>query len=217
MPQLGVDAELPQPGILLQLPDRRDRFEIGLAHACAGMGLVVESRDSLRDPPAHGPVDRLAPGFEIGGDTFDCPSFAVQADHREPTIGGLDDLMVREEAACHTEGRRALCEDTFDGMRAGATIEADLTDARDFMKGEIGMFGFERDDVATDRLRQGAMLLHLRRGKEARHPVGGETRGAAIERPFRRSRLSGTFRGCVIEEDDGADEFVGTLLGELDA
>lgn len=217
-----MDPELPQPGILLQLPDRRDRAQIGLAHARAGMGLVVESGDALGDPPAQDSVDGLAAGFEIGGDALDRPALAVQTDHGKPTIGGaggrpLGSTMVGRVAACHREDRRAFREDAFDGVRAGAAIEADLADARDLAEREGRMLRFERDDVATDRLGQGAMLLHLRGAEEARHPFGGEARGATIERPFRRPRLPGTFGGCVIEQDDWANEFVGALLGELDA
>lgn len=137
----------------------------GLAHARAGVGLVVESGDALGDPPAQGPVDGLAASLEIGGDALDRPSLAVQANHGEPTIGGVGDPMVGRVAARHREGRRAFREDAFDRVRAGAAIEADLTDARDLAEREGRMLRFERDDVSTDRLGQGAMLLHLRRAE----------------------------------------------------
>jgi len=125
--------------------------------------------------------------------------------------------MVGRVATRHTQGRRPFREDAFDRVRAGAAIEADLTDARDLAEREGRVLRFERDDLSANRLGQGAMLLHLRGSEEARHPFSSETRGTAIERPFRRPRLPGAFGRCVSKEDDGANEFVGALLGKLDA
>ena len=78
------------------------------------------------------------------------------------------------------------------------------------------MLGLEGEDRPLDLHGQRAMALHLRRAEEARHPLALEARRLPVEGALRRAGQTGALGRGVPEEDDGADELVGALLGEAD-
>jgi hypothetical protein len=83
---------------------------------------------------------------------------------------------------------------------------------RDLVDAQRGMFGLEREDRRADLRREALMFLRGRR-EEAGHAILGEPRCLPIEGACGRTRLLGTFRGGMAEEDDGTNQLIGELLG----
>ncbi len=154
--------------------------------------------------------------MQIGGDARDRPALAVQGEHRVASRGGVGDLMVGRESAPDEDRQRVFGEDAPHRVVARTATELDTTDLGDLMVVEGGKLGLEHEDGPLDFLGQGAMALHFRRAEQAGHPFALEERGLPIQSALGSTGQASAFRRGVTEEHDGADEFVGVLLGEAD-
>jgi len=209
-------------GILLQSLDRGDRGQIDRAHPIgAGVALVRHSGYSFGDPALQGVVNGVPRGrplgsMQVGGDTRHAPPFAVQLQHRVPPRGGIGDLVIGREPTSDEGGQRVLGEDAAHGVMARTPPELDATDLRDLMGMEGGMLGFEDEDRALDFLGERAMPFHLRRPEQTGHPFAIEAGRLPVEGALRCAGEASAFGRRIAEEDDGADQFVGALLGGAD-
>jgi hypothetical protein len=82
------------------------------------------------------------------------------------------------------------------------------------MNPQGGMFGFQCEDRRADLRRQALMFLGRWR-EETGHPVLGESRRLPVEGPCGGTGLLSALRRRMTEEDDGTNQLVGELFGEL--
>src|SRR3712207_3942160 len=147
--QRRVDAELAEPGVLLEPPDGVHRRQGHLPHALGPAAApVIEALRAFLDPPLERPVDGVAVDLEVPGDGLDGPPFGVEPHHGQPPLPWLGDLVVGRVAADHAQRQRLLLEDLLDRVTARSPPEARVADLRDLVEAEGRVFGLEVHDEA---------------------------------------------------------------------
>lgn len=211
-----MHTELAQFRILLQLPHGGDRAQVGLADdVLAGVRLVVEAGDALRDPAPQGGVDGLAARLQVGGDVPHVPALGMQADDGQAPLRRIRDRAVGRVPPLAAGGEQSARQHALHGVRAGPAAEARVADGRQLVRAEGRMLRLEVDDGLAQLGRERAPVFGRggRRGVEqARHPPLVEAIGLAVDRPLRLLRLPRALGRRAPEEHDGADQLVGQLL-----
>jgi len=139
----------------------------------------------------------------------------MQADDGEARRDGIGERVVRRETPGGRRRGRGLGEEALHRARAGALPEARPADGRDLVRVERRVLAPEVDDRLADRRGELSVALYFGRRGEAGHPPLVEGVGLAVEGALRHAGLAGADAGGLPEEDDGADELVGALLGRL--
>ncbi len=120
--QGGVDPELAQLWVLLQLAHFIHRAEVSLPGRLLGSARFIrKSGHSFLDPTPKSRVNRLPACLEIGCNTGDTPPFGVEADHRHPTFRWVENIAIPGVAAPSLPGCWTCGQDVLDRVSAGAT------------------------------------------------------------------------------------------------
>ena len=135
--QGGVNPELAQLRVGLEVSDRGHRLEVHLAcRVLGGMRLVVKPAHAFGNPALEHLIDARPRGLQVCGDRRDGPALGMQAHHGEAPLGWVGDLLIGRVAPAGPRRRPALGQDALDRVRAGAAAEPDVADGGQFVRAE---------------------------------------------------------------------------------
>ena len=185
--------------------------------------MAAGARRVATRPATERRVHRLPARPEVAGDAGDpgtlWVSLGVQLDDGVAPVGRVEHVGVARIAAPSLLGCGTGGEDALDGVGAGTPARGDEADLGDLPQPEGRVLRLQVDDQLAQRRGEAAAILGTRRllvGEEAGHADLIEAPGLAPEGPLRGLGLLGALDRGAAEEDDGAEQLVGELLGPVD-
>jgi hypothetical protein len=176
----------------------------------------MQTRQSFRDPPLQDFIDPGPCRLHVQSNSLAVPALRVQLHNRSSPLKGVRDLPVGQEAPRRDRRPGSISQDAFDGMRTGFASKAHKANRSNLMGAKGGIVGLEIDDqLAHVRGKTARSISSGLRffGEEAGHASFLKLHGFILQRPFARPGFFGSFRGALVEEDNGAQQFIDFLLG----